>query len=154
MIDLWALPGPAALVGDLVTHLVEGRQLCLAQEMQPAGLRRALEDVLASRQRQMHLVFDDSGQPPQGLLLRAVSDGIASPEKLSAGIYWVDGITADRGEVWADAVRGVAESSRNLDPWARPLLVVLLPESAAKPRGLDIVDRPTSLLSRLDLEVA
>jgi hypothetical protein len=51
-------------------------------------------------------------------------------------------------------VLGVAESSRNLDPWARPLLVVLLPESATKPRGLDIVDRLTGLLSRLDLEVA
>ena len=154
MIDRWALPGPAAFVGDLVNHLVEGRQICLSQKLQPTGLRRALEDVLASRQRQMRLVFDDSGHSPHDLLLRAVSDGITLLEKLRAGIYWVDGINDDRGAVWADEFSRIAEFGRNLDPWARPLIVLLLPEGAVMPRGLDIVEPATALLTRLDLEVA
>jgi len=59
-----------------------------------------------------------------------------------------------RGAVWADELSGIAEFGRNLDPWARPLIVLLLPEGTVMPRGLDIVEPATALLTRLDLEVA
>ena len=154
MIDRWLLPGPAALVGNVVSHLIEGHHVCMSQELEGSGLRRALEDALAARQRQMLLVFDDSGQSPRALLLRAVSDGILAPKNLRAGIYWVDGMRVERGAIWADEVGNIAEFGRNLDPWARPLIVLLLPGGVPKPRGLDVVEPSAGLLSRLDLEVA
>lgn len=153
MIDIWALPGPAALVATVAADLIDGRH-CLLYGAPPQGFRRAVECALAARQMRMRVTYDDPELDPPTLLLREAAPGIANLATLPAGVWWVEGIASNRATIWAVEAVALAERTRHVQPDARALLAVLLPSELPDISGLDILWRRAEPLSRIDLEVA
>jgi hypothetical protein len=153
MIDPWQLPGPARLVEQLVTELLEGHQLILEGTPPPQGLRGALRAALDERYLGMIELRDEPVVNPLMLLGRACSHGIAMSAP-HPGMYWVEDVGAARAHAWTDAAVQIAEAARDLEPHARVQLVLALPAGGPLPRAPGIERCVLAPLNRDDLVVA